>query len=200
MATVWRLEGAALLGAILLPVAAWGLVAFAAYQHFAFGDALAFGKAQDGYRMREGIDLGAKIIKLITLEPIWANYLPRSDAWWGIFSGRVVPNLLFSLRFWNPIYFVGAVAFVLVGWWKKWLDGYELALSAGLLLIPYVTRGYDFGMCSQARFAAVCFPAFLVLGRLMAALPLAWRVMILAFCTFYLAVFSMMFSAGYPIF
>jgi hypothetical protein len=66
---------------------------------------------------------------------------------------------------------------VLLGWRKRWLNAYEISLSAGLLLIPYVTRGYDFGMCSQGRFAAVCFPMYLVMGRLLAAMPTTWRAM-----------------------
>jgi len=201
---VWRRSSswqrALVLGAALFPLAIWGLAAFAAYQHFTFGDALAFAKAQDTYRMRERIELGEKAVKLLILEPIWATYVPTSDAWWGTVWGEPETDLLFSLRFWNPVYFLAAVGLILTGWRKKWLDGYELLLSAGLLLIPYITRGYDFGMGSHARFAAVCFPMYLVMGRLIAVLPGTWRFLVFALCVFFLVVFTALYSVHYPVF
>ena len=139
-------------------------------------------------------------MKLLTLEPIVADYSPQSDAWWGSFSRRLEPDVLFSMRFWNPIYFLAAIVLVVVGWRKRWLTVHELALAAGLLLIPYVTRGYDFGMCSQVRFGAVCFPIYLVVGRLVAVLPNTWRILVFTLFTAYLAAFATMFSVGGPVF
>ena len=46
-------------------------------------------------------------------------------------------------------------------------------LNFFLLAIPYVTRAYEMCMASHARFAAVVFPAYIVLGRLLGAAP-AW--------------------------
>jgi hypothetical protein len=40
-----------------------------------------------------------------------------------------------------------------------------------LMATRYVTRAYEMCMASHARFAAVVFPAYTVLGRLLAPLP-----------------------------
>jgi hypothetical protein len=43
----------------------------------------------------------------------------------------------------NPIVFVTAVALVIAGAAKRWLNAHELVLCAGLAGIGYVTMGYD---------------------------------------------------------
>ena len=197
--TSWR--SAAWRVPIYAAVAAWGLLAFAGYQGVRYGNPLAFAKAQDAYRMRPAIPFAARAVKLLTLEPIWAVYRPTSDGFWATLPLQTAnPEAMFNSAFWNPIYFVAAVGLVALGGAKRWLDRSELTLAAGLLLIAYVSRGYDFGMCSQGRFTVVCFPIYLVGGRLLAAMPDVWRVSLIVLAAFQMCAWAALFAAGYPIF
>ncbi len=83
---------------------------------------------------------------------------------------------------------------------KKWLTGPEIVLSFFLLAIPYVTRAYEMCMASHARFAAVVFPAYIVLGRLLGAAP-AWMtwVVIGAF-SIMLMTWTALYAAGHLFF
>jgi hypothetical protein len=187
--------------ATLIPVGLLGVVAFSLYQFYVFHDAFAFIKIQSSFRMRPQLSLTETMTKLFEFEPIWNAYLPRSDAFWGTMRGMLSePDAAFNLRFWNPIYFVSAVGLLAIGSAKRWLNRYEVLLGSGLLLIPYVTRGYDFGMCSQARFTTVCFPIYLVLARLIASLPETWRCLVVVLASFQMAMFAALFSANYPLF
>jgi hypothetical protein len=73
-------------------------------------------------------------------------------------------------------------------------------LSVGLLAIPYITKAYEYGMSSHARFAAAVFPVYLVAGRLLATLPPALTAGILALSGFFMGVYASMFAAGYLFF
>lgn len=187
--------------ALMAALSTWGVASFAVFQWVRYQQPLAFVHIQDSYRMRPSIDGGPRAWKLATLEPIWAAYRPTSDAFWGRLpmSGDN-PEAVFNLQFWNPICFVTAVGLVVFGGAKRWLDRYELTLAAGLLSIPYLTRGYDFGMCSQARFTVVCFPIYIVLGRLLATLPEAWRISLVVLMAGQMCAWAALFAAGYPIF
>ena len=94
------------------------------------------------------------------------------------------------------MFFCGTAALVAVGAWKRWLSTPEVLLSVGLLAIPYFTRAYEMCMESQGRFAAVVVPAYIVLGRLLAALPrpLAW--LALAVSAVGLGFFASRYAAG----
>jgi hypothetical protein len=174
----------------------WGLVAFMAWQYVEFDTPLAFAQTQDNYRIREAIDWPAKLAKLATLEPFIAHFDSSSDGYWNRSLDQV--NALFSLRFANPLYLLAAVALLVIGWKNRWLDGYELALAAGLIAIPYVGRGYDFATASQGRFTAVVFPIYLVLGRLLEAMPQPLAMLLVVTSALFLIAYSMLFSAGYP--
>jgi hypothetical protein len=172
----------------------WGLVAFMIWQQVALGTPFAFIQTQENFRLREAIDWPAKLWKLITLEPFRAHFDSSSDGYWGLFQDF---NVLFSLRFADPLYLFAAFALVTVGWRKRWLNDYEIALSMGLLFIPYVARGYDFAMASQGRYTAVIFPIYLVLGRLLAVLPQPLPTLLVATSTLFLILYAVLFSAGF---
>ena len=70
-------------------------------------------------------------------------------------------------------------------------------MSVGLILIPYVAKGFEMCMASQARFVAAVFPIYLVLGNILSRLPRPWAATILVFFGVYLAVYSAMLAAGY---
>ncbi len=153
----------------LLPMACWGACAYMLYLALTFGDPLAFVAAQGEWTVRSAVSPSRELWALLTLEPFWSCYVPTSTAWWARSEPAVSP--LFSLQFANPIYF--GLAALLVGWgaWKGWLNEREWVLGAMLLLIPYVTHSYRAVMMGHARYAAVVFPAYIVLGQLAMSCP-----------------------------
>jgi hypothetical protein len=72
-------------------------------------------------------------------------------------------------------------------------------LAALLLGIPYFTHGYRHLMLSQGRFAAVAFPVYIVMGRLMARAPAPLVAALCALSGFMLTVYAALFAAGYRV-
>ena len=212
---LWRL-------AVWLPLACWGLAGYMAYQHFAFGDALAFAKTQQHWGVRTAPDLPEHFLALLTLEPIAAVYDHESPAFWARADAHGLPWL--SLQFANPLFFLATLALVVAEFARilagrrvraaiahvesataplrrvPLLDRFEISLSLLLLAIPYFTRGYEMGMASMGRFVAVAFPIYLAFGRWLALLPPAVAAALLALSAFLMAAYSALFAAGYLIF
>jgi len=181
-----------------LLLACWGILAFMLYQAIEFSDPLAFAKTQQYWRMRAVPSLGERVLALASFEPIWAVYDRSSPACWHRFGGS--PNPLFNLQFVNPIYYLGTTALVALGAVKRWLNVSEWTFSAALLLIPYVTRSYEMCMNSQARFAAVAFPVYLVIGQLLVRIPIWLSVLLLGGAGGLLFAFSAAWAQGQPFF
>lgn len=118
------------------------------------------------------------LVPLASLEPVWGTYLPASPYRWTRFTQASHP--LISLSFANPIYLIGGVTLTLIGVQQRWLTDIELLLAAGLILIAYTTRGYEWGMLSQGRFMSVVLPVFIVAGEILARLPFAVAATLLA--------------------
>jgi hypothetical protein len=184
--------------AACLPLGCWGLLAYMAYLGVVFDDPLAFVEAQSNWRVRPAVPWSEEALALATLEPLWNVYVPDSPAYWGRHENDILPA--FNLPFANPLYFVGAVGLLAFGAWKRWLRGDEILLTAGLLAIPYATRGYDMGMGSAGRFVSVAFPLYLVVGRILAAAPPALATAMLALSAIVLSMYAALFSAGYLVF
>jgi hypothetical protein len=186
---------------IYLPIGCWGLAAFMAYQWFAFDDPLAFARTQAHWRVRPATGPtgpSEHAVALLTLEPLWSVADPSSPCCWRHHEPETNP--LFSLHLANPIYFVFTVALVAVGGCKRWLSREEVLLAAGLLLIPYLTRSHEMCMGSMGRFSATVFPAYLVLGQLLARLPAPAAALVLVFSGLFLAAYSALFAAWHRLF
>ncbi len=179
---------------VLAPVCVWGLAAYMLYQWAAFGEPLAFVKTQVHWTERP-VTFTDQIVGALTLEPIRAVYDSSSSCYWANVPPR--GNLLFNLKAANPVYFLVSVGLVLLGWRKRWLNTRELLLAAGLLTIPYVMQGTRTGMSSQARYAAVVFPVYLVLGQLLSRCPAPLAAVLLAISGVFLAVYSALFVSWY---
>ena len=179
----------------LTPVALWGLLAYMGFQYVQFDQPLAFAQTQGHWHQRPAEVWGGKALALAAWEPIWSAYMPSEPGYAGR-PGSDVPAWL-SLPLANPVFFVAAAALVGLGAAKRWLSGPEILLAAGLLLIPYVTRGFDMCMASQGRFAAVVFPMYLVIGRLLCAAPLVVSVGVFVLSAVYLAIYAALFAAGH---
>jgi hypothetical protein len=175
----------------LLPIAIWGIAAYAAYQHICFNEPFAFVKAQSRWGFTH--TLLEKLHALLSYKPFRDVYDPFSPAFWG--SREAFPrNPFFSWAAVNPPYFALAVILVLIGAWQRWLSSYEVTMAAALLLIPYCTRSDEMGMASHARFAAAVFPVYLVLGNVLARLPGVVTGSLLGVSAFYLGIFSALFA------
>jgi hypothetical protein len=179
----------------LLPLACWGLATYIAFQAFAFDEPFAFIKTQVHWS-RQPIESGWQLAEaLFSYEPIRSVYDPTSNCYWGRFPPKNDP--LLNLMFANPIYFTGAVALLMIGILKNWLTRQEWLLTAGLLLIPYLTQAYRTGMASQARFSAVAFPLYLVLGHILVRLPPAIVICLASIGTVFLTCYTTMFVNWY---
>lgn len=170
------------------PIACWGLLVYMAYLDWAFGEPFAFALTQDNWRMRPRLPLGEKLWKLLTLEPLWWQYTGEGRTPWPN------DNPLFSLPVANPAFFVGAFLIVVWGACRRWLDAREVLLAAGLLVIPYVTRGYDNGLSSMGRFVAVIPGIYLVMAGWHVRVPHAVAAAVLALSACLLAAYSAEFA------
>jgi hypothetical protein len=175
--------------ALFAPLACWGLLAYAAFLYLQFGDPLVFAKTQVHWG-RTAPSLTTKMLALLSYQPIWEIFLWQPPANWSVFAWEQV----------NPVYFAISVVLIFVGAWQGRLNAYEIALAAMLLLIPYLTRAYEMNMASSARFTAVVFPVYLIIGEYLARLPPAVSAVTLGLSTFFLGAFSALFASGYPIF
>jgi hypothetical protein len=181
-------------GAVML-LGTWGLVAYMSYQYLEFGDALAFAKTQRFHRAHPDVGTADKIFAIASWEPLWSVYELGSPGYWGNIID--VDNRILSLSFANPIIYLTVAICVAIGAWKKWLTYYEVALAVGLLAIPYVTRSYEMCMLSQGRFAAVCFPVYIVVGQFLMRLKAGYAISVLAILAAYFCVYAMLFATGY---
>jgi hypothetical protein len=186
------------IGLGLVPVTCWGLLAFMVFQHWEFGDALAFARTQENWRVRPAIPWTTKIGDLLTLEPIRALFDPGSACYWQRSPAEISP--LFSLHCANPVYWLTAIALVGVGAWKRWLTTYELTLALGLLLVPYGLRSHEMCMAGMGRFTAVVFPIYIVLGHLLVRMPGPLTAMLLGLCAFFLGTYAAFFAAWWRFF
>lgn len=185
--------------AIYLPLAAWGLISFLAYEAYAFGDPFATFKAHQIWRVRPLVPWPEKLAALATLEPIRSIYSESgSTLYWANWQPHTLP--WFSLQFANPIFFVSAVMLTALGAWRRWLNLEETSLAALMLLIPYLGRGYEMGMNSMGRFVSVVAPLYLVLGQLLVRAPDPLRIMLFSLSAFLLAMYTALYAATYAIF
>jgi hypothetical protein len=170
-------------------VGCWGLIVYAVFLYARFGDPLAFAKTQELWGS-PAPSLEAKVFSLLSYEPVWKIFLRGPDGIWSLYTWELV----------NPAYFVASAGIIVFGAWRGWLNAYEASLAGALLLIPYLTRAYEMNMASSARFAAVIFPVYLVLGEGLARLPSIVSAALLGISAFLLGAFSALFAGGHPIF
>ncbi len=189
LAIAWR-------SALFLPLACWGLAAWAAYQAYVFDEPLAFIKTQRHWNTVEVSAASADgVTRLVTARPLRAVYDAGSPCYWGRRPPR--DNPLFNMMFANPIYLALTALLICLGAWKRWLTGRELALSAMLLLIPYVLQADRGCMAAQARYASAVFPAYIVLGQFLGRIPAPVSALLATLSGTMLAAYSALFVSWY---
>ena len=182
---------------LLLPISCWGILAFMAFQYRQFDQPFAFFHTQADWRIRPRGYSGDKGWALLSWEPVWNVYVPGSPGYWRELGETGWP--LFNLQFANPIYFIGTAGLIGIGCWKRWLTVEEVLASVPLLLVPYVSRSFEMCMASQGRFAAAVVPVYPVLGQMLARLPVALAVTLLAGAAALMTAYGALFAAGYPL-
>ena len=182
---------------LLLPVATWGLATYMIFQYWEFQDCLAFVKTQTHWRHRPVVSSSEKLESLLCLEPIWEVFSPSSPLYWRQLD-HTTP-ILFSLTLANPLFFLLAAGLTWLGARNRWLTLEEILLAAFLLLIPYAGRGYEWGMDSAGRFSAVVFPIYMVLGRLLQRIPTLGLATCLLVSSFYLGLYSALFTTWHRV-
>ena len=182
----------------ILAGAVWGLLAYMAYQYVTFGDALAFAKTQAHWSSRPDLPWAERLLAIVTFQPIWSLYVPGSSANW--IAHERTRNPLFSLVFWNGVYFMASCGIVAYGARRKLITTHEWLLAVGLLAIPYALQGYRMMMMGQGRFTCVVFPVFIVLGKLMAKWPAPATNVVFSLMGVQLLYWSALFAAWYYVF
>jgi hypothetical protein len=180
---------------LLLPLSLWGLIGYMCYQYAAFGQPLAFALTQEHWGFRQPVSFDEKVLAILSHEPIWSVYDPSSEAYWQ--RTQPEPHGWSNLALANPIYSLLAVGLVVLGAWKRWLNKNEMVLAALLILIPYLTRGFEMCMLSQGRFIAVVFPIYLVMGHLLSRCSAPCAALLLCFSAVVMAIYAAQFAAGY---
>jgi hypothetical protein len=184
---------------LLFPIACWGLLAFMAYQRLAFGSAFAFAEAQRAWHVRASpAGILGSLGSWFSGEPLWSTYVPGSPCFWG--HEQPVTEPFLNLAFANPIYFTVTAALATYGVRKKWVTVQEALLCLGLLCIPYFLQTGRQGMISEARFAAVAFPVYTVMGRMLARIPWPVAAYALLCSAAVMATYAMLFASGYDFF
>ncbi|MGH7138110.1 MAG: hypothetical protein ACREHD_20350, partial [Pirellulales bacterium] len=174
-----------------------GLIGYMAYQYNVCGDVLRFAHVQSYWHVRPAIPPLERAGALAWFEPLIDLYRPSSAIYYGMLEDH--RTLLLSFLAANGPLFVAVVAGIGVGVYRGWLTRSELALSAGLLLIPYLTRSYEMGMSGMGRFATVAFPFYVVAGRVLCGLPRATAGALLGIAGVFLMIYSSLIFAGFTL-
>ncbi len=180
--------------ALVAPLCLWGLASYMIFQYARFGDPLAFIKTQ-AHWSRVKSSREEQLLAAAALEPLWTVYDESSPAYWRRHDHDLGPA--FSLQFANPIYFAGMALVVGYGAWRRWLTAEEVLFAAGVLLVPYLAKSHEWCMGSHARYAIVAFPVYLVLGRLLTALPPPYTAAVLALSGFLLGTYAALFAGWF---
>jgi hypothetical protein len=167
------------------------------YLYVVFGDGMAFAQTQSHWFIRPRLGLEDKILSLLSLEPFWSNYVPQYPWWWGSHANVPAP---FNLHFVNPIMFAVSIGLIAIGARRAILTQDELVFAAMVLVIPYVTRAHEMAMASHSRFTVVCFPIYLVVGRLLAPVGAHYRTVLVVAAAVYCCCICAMFGKGLAIY
>jgi len=179
-----------------VPLCLSGIIAYAGWLAWRFGDAFCFAKTQQHWSMRP-LPVGLFAVQeYARLAPILDVFDPECrPCYWATKPPEESP--LFNLWSLNPVIFVITMGLIAVGARKRWLTGYETVASLGMLLIPYFSQGYRTCMTAQARYSLVTFPAMIVLAIFFDRLPRWCQATCLAMSGALLAAYASLFCAWY---
>ncbi len=132
--------------------------------------------------------------KSLLFEPLTSPWNSAHSGFWQYFAPA---SLLGNYVAWNWIMWVIIVSVLIFGYRRRWLNSEELLLSFLLIAIPYLLQGYRTCFISQARYASMALPFYLLVGRALADWPRDARTLVLVLSTLLLFVFAAQYGAGY---
>lgn len=189
---LWRFTRRA---AWLLPLGCWGLVGYIVYLWQTFGEPFAFIKTQAHWlEVQEAIPWWRILLAHLTLEPFWQVYVPGCNCYWAEDPPSVA---LLSMQFFNPTIMLLTWFVIGYGAYQRLITMREGLLSLGLLAIPYLTHTYRCCSASEARYASVVFPFYIVVGHWLSRCPSAVSSLIYVVFSVYLGICSAMFVSWY---
>jgi hypothetical protein len=183
---------------VLVVISVWGLLGYSAWLGSTFGDPLAFSHNRAHWVARPERPWTEQALALVTLEPLWAAYVPSNYAYWQNLDPGA--EAMLSVRSTDPLVFAATVLLVVVGWRQQWLGRGELLVSLGLLGIPWVMHAYPAAMQSQARYTVVVYPAWIVASRLISAGGRPLKVLAITMFASLLAFWSGLFGTWFPVY
>lgn len=180
----------------LLPLCVWGIGAYVAYQWYEFDEPFAFVKTQiHWFERMPSVSLWQRFMDHLTLEPFWRVYDADHPCYWGNDQPQLFP--LFSMQFMNPLIVLSTWGLVGWGCYRKVIDSRETLVSFVLLAIPYLTHAQRACCSSEARYASVVFPFYIVLGCLLNQLPSVLSSVLLTIMAVFLAIYTSLFVQWY---
>jgi len=171
-----------------LVAASWGLWVYMAYLSMKFSEPLAFVVAQKAWSISVGSSLD-HLLAALTLAPIRQNFLDC------FISPITISNFIL-----NSVLWLTALAFVLIGLFKKWLKGEEIILAVLLLCVPYFLVAPLNTMQSVGRYSLVALPVFTCLSRWLAVRP-AWQTgVLIGLSAVLMVLYTALFAQRYSVF
>lgn len=166
---------------------AWGMLCYMLYLWEASGDPLLFLSRQLAwnYSMPAGI-FWLRLGDMLTLRPVWILFT----------SEHMLDVYTVNYAIQNGLGWVLGWVFLYVGWRRKWLPPEEILLCGVSLLLFYYFNAPK-GMESVGRYVYSLLPLFLVMGRCLAAAPIAARYVVITLLATLLAMHTGMFRLMY---
>jgi len=168
----------------LAAISAWGLYAYAAFLYVEFGDPFLFIGKQAAWNYRMPAD-----IFLVR----WREMLSFRPVWEFIVDGSLLRPDSYSWSLQNRVMWLLAGLLTATGCIKRWLSIEETVFCVMTLLLIYFTNGPK-NMESVGRYVSTLVPLYLVMTRLLMALPITPRIALIGASAVLLAFQSAQFS------
>jgi len=176
----WPIGKRLMISAAIGGVSAWGLYGYMAYLQVEFGDAFLFAKRQLAWNYHMPADV---------FLANWQEMLSFRPTWGFLVDDSLQDPSAYAWNVQNRVSWLGAVLLVVVGRVKRWLNAEEFVFCVLSMALIYVTSAPK-NMESVGRYLFALVPLYLVMTRLLLALPVALRVGLLAFSAVVLTVQS----------
>lgn len=169
---------------VVAGVSAWGLYAYVLYLYVEFGDPLIFINKQAAWSY--GMPADIFFVR-------WKEMLSLRPAWGFLVDGSLLNQDSYSWNLQNRALWLFGLLLIAIGRIKKWLSTEELVFCLLTLLLVYYTHGPK-NMESVGRYVSTLVPLYLVMTRMLMALPVVFRVGVLVLSAALLAMQSASFA------
>jgi hypothetical protein len=105
-----------------------------------------------------------------------------------------------SLQFANPAYFLLGIFLLYWGRRTNTISRVEAFAGSLMLLIPYIAKGYDMAMTSQARYGLVVYPNILTIAKLCAGAPRGLPRVVMALSLFVQFMYAIGLGKGHSLY